>query len=364
MNLSEKQQGARTFINSYLAEIRHKASSIPQRDRGYFPNYWSHSYKISIVISTLNGIAINLERPHKKKFDSITFKTTPHRIEEAIFNNLNYSLPVFFRIGMRDVSVGHMTLVTDLHPYFKLEQGGDVRIKKVRFEQRNRVEEYPRQKDFLWMFSDPSNYTFSNERAKHLAIRDFWEHFEWLIFTKRASFLRSVLEDKTISLLRQSMEDLLQECIDLITREDLDEAMLQTFVESHYMLLNPKKTFSLKKRKVGGFIPDLVLEYEDKSVALVELQLNTDPLITNNVISPGLQEAIGQVKDWFEWVDKNEPSRLIDKHAIILIGRRESYLLNKDRVDRLISGIGFDTKFLTYDDLVDGIKGLISELEK
>jgi hypothetical protein len=47
----------------------------------------------------------------------------------------------------------------------------------------------------------------------------------------------------------------------------------------------------------------------------------------------------------------------------ILIGRRESNLQNKDKVDKLVSSIGFNTQLLTYDDLVSEIQGLISELK-
>jgi hypothetical protein len=84
----------------------------------------------------------------------------------------------------------------------------------------------------------------------------------------------------------------------------------------------------------------------------------------NDAASNGLLEALGQIKDWFGWMMEHEPSRIKNTQGIILIGRRQSYIKNRGKIDSLIYGLGFGVKLLIYDDLSDVTRQLISNLKR
>lgn len=356
------QDDAKKFITNYLSELRHKSSLIPPSDRGHFPFYWWKAYKISMMIAK-DSLAINLDRPLKGKFDTIGSKNIFHTVEIHIFNNLDYSLPPLFPIKGKMISISHMTLVTDRSPFVILHNNADVRIFDVRFEQKKKTDGYPMEKTFLWMFSNPTYENFSLDNAQSIAKSDFYGYLNWLLFFKwKLDFKGKSLSPTTISYLRETLEDLIQRYTNLITRQDLDEEMLQQFIEQHYLILTPNKTPEIKKRKVGPYIPDFVLQYEDNTSTLVELQLNTDLLFEGGNASRGLEEAVKQMREWFSWIADHEYAELARTDGLILIGRRDSLEKYAKETEAVIHSIGHKVKLLTYDDLLDSMKLLLNSL--
>lgn len=133
---------SKDFIRCYLSELRHKFTVIPARDRGHFPAYWWRPYKITIVVAE-GGLAIDFERPLKKKYDSIIIKHVPVRIEAAIFPNLNYSYEPLLRATGKEIVIVGGIITTNQSPYLTMMNGADVQIRDVRFEQAEGIHGYP-----------------------------------------------------------------------------------------------------------------------------------------------------------------------------------------------------------------------------
>jgi hypothetical protein len=148
----------------------------------------------------------------------------------------------------------------------------------------------------------------------------------------------------------------------LRTRQDLDEQMLQTFLENHYFLISPYKVPKLQSRTLGHYKTDFTLAYDDGSYTLVEIQLNNDMLFSGNKPTDGLKEAIRQITDWFEWLKQNAPNRLQSTNGLIIIGRRIDYDSNKQEIDSILNSLGYPVSLLNYDDLETALKDFIMHL--
>ncbi len=363
MSLIFLRKQASDFVSAYLSEIRYMASVIPQRDRGYFPQYWFGRNIIIITCNENGDVAIRLGRWLKKKEDSFRFETSPHRIEEAVFPRLDYSLrPAFFNITGHHWSVGYMTLVTNLNPFFTLQEGADVKIMDVRFESTYRVRGYPAEKTLLWLFRRPSEERMSKDEAKKEAAKDFRGYIQWLVFTRFYDILGAKLLEETLALFRKSVKQLAAEYEQLITREDLEEEELQMFLEKHYFLLSPEVRVIKEKRKLGPYIPDFILRYSDGSFALVEIQLNRDPIFLDDGPSEGMKEAVEQMRNWFDWVRRYSPCELARASGLIVIGRRSSYIKHHKKVKDLLNTLPCPVKLLTYDDLGDAFNRILNLL--
>jgi Domain of unknown function (DUF4263) len=223
----------------------------------------------------------------------------------------------------------------------------------------------------LWFFSNASYIQITNDRARIDAISDFWGRIHWLIFEK---YDFANLDPRDISKTTNTFKgiadlltSLLYQYHALITRQDLDEQMLQTFLEKHYFLISPYKFPKLQRRTLGLYKTDFTLDYEDGSSGLVEstlveIQLNSDKLFNENKASEGLKEATRQITDWFQWLKQNDPDRFRITNGLIIIGRRIDYDLNKQKIDSLLNSLGYRVSLLTYDDLEIALKNLIAYL--
>jgi len=242
-----------------------------------------------------------------------------------------------------------------------LPSGVEVRFLQIRVEAK--VRGYPRERMFLWFLTNPIDKKhLSRERAKSEAEYEFWGYLQHLVTTRLDYLLARRIEVETFLLLQKSIERLKEEYLQLISRQDLDEQMLQNFLASHYFLLSPRQKAEKTKRKLGTYIPDFILRCEDDTFTLVEIQLNRDPIIQNNQPSSGMKEAVKQLKDWFKWISSNEPSTLSRYSGLIIIGRRESYQRNEAKIKDSLSKIGYPVSLSTYDDLVDSIDNILSQL--
>ena len=357
---------AEQFILTYLGNLRHKASMLTKRDWGLFPFYWYRPSKITIFITMWNDLAISIDRIVKGKEDKITIRKAHGRIEETHFPNLNYNTWGLF--GLKHENAHHIlieggTYDIGTHPFIKLRNGVEVRFLRIRVEAR--VRGYPRDRMFLWFLTNPIDKKhLSKERAESEAELEFWAYLQHLVTTRFDYLLARGIEVETFLLLQKSIEHLKEEYIQLISRRDLDEQMLQNFLENHYFLLSPRGKVEKTKRKLGPYIPDFILRHVDDTFTLVEIQLNRDPIIQNNQPSSGMKEAVKQLKDWFEWIDSNEPSMLSRYSGLIVIGRQESYRKNESVIKNILSKIGYPVSLLTYDDLEGSINYIMSQLVK
>ena len=138
--------------------------------------------------------------------------------------------------------------------------------------------------------------------------------------------------------------------------------MLQDFLQKHYSILSPHITPNLTKRQIGRFIPDFIFQYDNGTWVLVELQLNNDVLFRGNSMSAGLSDAVVQMKDWFQWIGQNDTFFLAKTDGVIVIGRKENYIKNKESVDKSYSVYRIRCEVATYDYLRDTLLQIIRKL--
>ncbi len=346
----------KAFISTYLNQLRHNASQIPQSDRGIFPSYWFFPYQVIIYRSTLDDIALLLRRRVSGKQDRMTLRNCSRRIEEAILPNLDYSNRPIFRLGMddaHDIIVQGGTYVVGNHPLFTIGMGSEARLMDIRIEAS--VEGYPSEIEFVWLFTFPNRKNLVKEKAEEGAEYDFWNGLSSTLMKDMENILNKNLGIQTVELYRQHLQKLRGELNRLITRHDLVEQQLQDFLERHFFLLFEDKPIIKKLRDIGNFLTDFTLELSDGSKLLVELQLNNDPIIVDNKPSYGFNEAITQVANWIGWVKNNDSQNANKYSGLIIIGRKREYEKNKKAVDETLSKTGFSVKLRTYDDLIQTI---------
>jgi hypothetical protein len=361
---SSLEKLAEEFIMAYLSYIRHKASLLAKKDWGLFPFYWYKSSKITVFKTSSYDLAITIDRQTGGKEDKISIRKTNDRIEETQFPNLDYNSWPLFQIpeNGHDIVIKGGTIDVATHPLIALSRGCDVRILQIRVEAS--VAMYPREKELLWFLTYPNEKYLSKSKAEHEAEVDFWGFLQSLVTSRLEYLLTRGIEEETLKMLQDSIQRLLTDYINLITRADLDEQSLQGFLESHYFLLSPARKVEKVKRKLGPYVPDFILQQENGTLTLVEIQLNRDPIIQNNEPSAGMEEAVQQLKSWFKWIDINEHSTLARYTGTIVIGRRESRLRNEQNIRDALSKIGYPVTLLTYDDLADSISHILSQLKQ
>jgi hypothetical protein len=233
----------------------------------------------------------------------------------------------------------------------------------MRFESSPPIPDaYPAEKLLLWLFAQPANERLSIDTARSYAYSDFPIQTRNRVFASLPNLMAKDLHKESLDFLMSLASEVLQDFDKLISRQDLDEQMLQEFLQNHYIILSPHTTPNLTKRQIGSFRPDFILQYDNGRRVLVELQLNNDTLFRGNSMSVGLADAVEQMKDWFQWIGQNEPFLLPKTEGIIVIGRTENYLKNKESVDKAIASIGHNVKLLTYDDLRNTLLQIIRQL--
>jgi hypothetical protein len=266
LSVEELKGRAEKFIAEYLKEIRYLASTLPRDIHGILPFYWTRPHKIIITVSSEDGLAIHVHRPVGGKADKFTLHKTNHPIERAIFQKLDYSLPAFFRIDRGiTVTIYGLTLVTNAAiPFFNLTQNAFLRIFDMRFESSPSIPNvYPAEKLLSWLFADPALERLSSDSPKSYATTDFHNQTRNRVFTRLPNLMAKDLHKDSLDFLNSLAKEVLQDFDMLISREDLDEQMLQEFLQNHYIILSPDTTPHLSKRQIGSFKPDFILQYDN-----------------------------------------------------------------------------------------------------
>lgn len=338
------------------------------RDWGFFPRYWFHPIKITILQTYTNDIAINFGDITKSKFDRFRKRHFNGRIEESQFPNLNYRKWPFFSVpnGTHHSIIRGGTYSVGDHPVIVLGQGAEFKLMDTRVEAK--AKGYPRERALIWFFTDPCNrHLITHRRAKEEAVQDFWHTLGSIVFSKLDDILMRDLTPKIVDVFLDSINRLQKEYHSLITREDLIEQRLQNFLENHFFLLDPHRSFTMEKRKIGNYLADFVLKYSDGNITLVEIQLNNDPILKNEALSEGFKEAVQQIQSWFKWLEENEPMTLSKCSGLIVIGHKHSYKENQKIIEKILSSLTRPTRLITYDDLensFDQIRTLIQSKVK
>lgn len=342
--------------------LRYNASQIPSSDQGIFPKYWFHPYQIIIHKNSIGDIAILLRRKVSGKTDKITFRVHKRRIEETILPNLNYQKFPMWKISndKHHIILQGGTFNIKDHPLFTIGMGSEVKLMNNRIEAS--VNGYPIEFELLWVLTFPNKKYFSKNRAENDAEYDFWGALSNILTQHMDIVLSKKLGEHTVNLFIKLLEKVRSELNNLISRGDLVEQQLQEFLERHYFLLYENKPLVKKTRKIGSYLSDFTLELSDGSILLVELQLNSDPIIINGKASEGFNEAIKQLNEWFEWIEKSEKSNIDKYSGIIIMGRKEDYDKHQETINKILSESSYPLKFRTYDDLnknIDRIKDVL-----
>ncbi|OGH06782.1 MAG: hypothetical protein A2W22_06115 [Candidatus Levybacteria bacterium RBG_16_35_11] len=357
------------LIKNYLNWIRHCASQISLADRGIFPSYWFYPYQVIIFKNSIDDLAIILKRKVSGKTDKITVRNYEDRIEKSAFPNLAYEKnPPMVNVpdNVHDSSIQSLTIdLNGINPFLVLGFGCEFRLMDIRVEAK--AQGYPLEYEFLWFLTFPNIKYLVKENAEWKAESDFWGRINHILTVGMDNFFDKNLGRKTVQTVLSYLERIKTELNLLISRQDLAEQQLQDFLEKYYFLLFNGKPIVKKSRELGIYKTDFTLLLKDGSIILIEIQLNNDPIIADNKPSQGFREAITQVNEWFDWIERNDLKNLKKYSGKIIIGRNTDYILHKDKIDLIVSKLKYPIKIETYDDLnnnVDMLKEAISALIK
>ena len=351
---------SKQFIITYLNYIRHSASQIPCIDRGIFPSYWFNPYQIIIHKNDLEDLAIVLKRKVAGKADKLSVRNSNGRIEESVLPNLNYEIQPMLRIedDHHHITISGFasggTFDVNNHPLLTIGTGAEAKFLDIRVEAA--VEKYPMEFEWLWFLTFPNEKYLTRQRAEEHAEHDFWGRFSSVLAKNIDSISSLNLGGYTAKVFRQYLKKVHSELCRLVTRNDLAEQQLQNFLDEHYFLLSEDKPIFKKSRTIGGYATDFTIERSDGSVLLIELQLNSDPIMSNDEPSRGLSEAIGQLKEWFRWIEDFDGSSLYKYSGLIIIGRESDYAKHKKPVDEILFNLNLPVRLKTYDSLASTIE--------
>lgn len=159
---------------------------------------------------------------------------------------------------------------------------------------------------------------------------------------------------------------------DLLQDPHIKERQLHNYILRYPIILDPHIQSIKSEVRLGNeYRIDLVGQYQfdDKRILLVELERANLPLFTaSGSPKAHVTHAYQQVEDWLRWWHENPgnvPQGLdstIQPHGLVVIGR--SNKLDQKTKKRLLSlNSNRKVQLLTYDDLLDRLENLISNLE-
>jgi hypothetical protein len=287
------------------------------------------------------------------------------RIENSQFPNLDYNKFPFFKVP--DYTHHSMfkggTLSVGTHPVVALGHGVEFKIMDIRVEAT--AERYPRERKLVWFFTIPNLVYLQNKnRAIEEAKSDFWNAISDIALSRTNDIFSRTLPREIVGIFLESLGRLRSEYHSLITLADIEEQRLQNFLENHFFLLDPSKSFTKKKRSVGKYLCDFYLEYDDGTIKLVEIQVNHDSIIEKDHLSQGFKEALLQLKEWFSWLEENDIDTFSHCEGMIIIGRKQDRTKNQIEINKALSSLARPSVLLTYDDLEDAFEPISTQLEK
>jgi len=158
----------------------------------------------------------------------------------------------------------------------------------------------------------------------------------------------------------------------LLNQSSIRESVLQTYLQTHRILLDPSARAVHPKVELGAeYVTDFIIETYDGSYKLVEIEKPTDRLyLKNGDPSSALTHAEQQVLDWGGWVRRNIAYIRSEAHlmmsepeGLVVIGLRSR--LNADEIRRLAErnlSLRGCLQIVTFDDLSLRLNQLIDNM--
>jgi len=166
-------------------------------------------------------------------------------------------------------------------------------------------------------------------------------------------------------------ESMLKDLHDLI-HTDLPEADYQKFFEEHPALLDPMASEIVPRQALGEmWKTDFVIRRFDDEYLMVEIEKPSDVLFTGYPHPSGsLSHALGQIMNWFVWVEDNIAyaqshgfPHIHSPKGIVVIGRSNDMSKEQTRMLRLMNDlIGSRIRILTYDDVDQNARNILHNL--
>jgi len=157
-----------------------------------------------------------------------------------------------------------------------------------------------------------------------------------------------------------------------LIHQDLEEQVYQKFLQEHPALLDPLASSIVDRQYLGEmWKTDFVIRRLDNEYIFVEIEKPQDRPLTNYPHpSVVLSHAIGQVLNWFIWVEDNISYAQTHgfpgihlPHGIIVIGRNKDLEPSQRRMLQAIND-AFHPRLViyTYDDLMVNAKNILQNL--
>ena len=156
----------------------------------------------------------------------------------------------------------------------------------------------------------------------------------------------------------------------LLNQSPIRESVLQQYLRTHRILLEPSARTVYPKRRLGSeYVIDFLIEAYDGSYKLVEIEKPTDRLYLNNGDpSSALTHAEQQVLDWQGWMRRNIAYIRSESHlmmnnpeGLVIIGQRSQ--MNSDEIRKLDErnlSLRGHLQIVTFDDLSLRLSQLIN----
>lgn len=165
---------------------------------------------------------------------------------------------------------------------------------------------------------------------------------------------------------------ILREYEQLLNQSSIRERVLQIYLETYPILLDPSVRIVHPMRQLGTeYVTDFIIETYDGNYKLVEIEKPTDRLyLHNGDPSSALTHAEQQILDWQGWIRRNiaylrheHGLMMNDPEGLVIIGRR-SQMSPEDlrRLNERNLGLRGCMQIMTFDDLSRRLSQLIGNM--
>jgi len=151
------------------------------------------------------------------------------------------------------------------------------------------------------------------------------------------------------------------------------EEKVQKFIEKNTLILqsfSPIKLF-FKRPILNDYITDFCIVNNKKELLMIEIERPDTPLMKKNGHTTAkMQHAIDQVNDWLDLVKEDKSAILRSMKlksedvsrvkGVVILGRDKGY--DKEKLRRLKGKDIGEVSFFTYDDILNGLYSLVSNI--
>lgn len=188
-------------------------------------------------------------------------------------------------------------------------------------------------------------------------------------FPKVINYLFELVAKNSLNISEEIIKD-----FEILLDKKLKEKSYQNYLKKYPALLDPLSSEVIELKSFGEkWKSDFVIKRLDNEYVFVELEKPQDLLFTKypHPAAP-LSHALGQVLNWFVWVEDNisyaQKNGFPDIHSpygIIIMGRKDNLNSEQQRFLATFNDmINPRIKVMTYDDLLYNAKNVINNLTK